>query len=891
MRDRACDRLQPHAVFTSQAPAPPASVREVTLHSRHPLPPKPLPGRVRRLIRGAQARLAWERFAPAWLAAALAVLVFLAGAWAGVWERIGDPWRGLALLAAIATIGWTAWRARGLKLPTRSAAKRRLEADNDLPHRPLDALEDSPATHERGWSRFVARQEAATRDLRGARRRPVLHPYDRFYLRFGVPALAALAFAVGYGDNAERVRQSLLPVWQSGVDASDASFEAWVDPPDYTGRRPVTLSADAQDNIPEGSEFVARVSGVRSLPRMRLVTPDGSRRLTAKRLGPESFEVRTVLDEPATASLRLGSRRQVWDLDVVADRPPAVSFADTPEADKRDRLALTYDLDDDYGVESLSLELVPLVDEGEAPTAPDRADIPLRGAPVASADDASQPIDLSRHRWAGRKARGVLVATDGAGHVARSEPAYFTIPDKIFVEPLAKAVVEQRALVLEGLLAGEYGPEQSDPTRPYFSTWEPERRLARAPEQLRHAALLIDAVTEMPDETFTDPAVYMGLRNAASRLRYAREAGALESLPDDLWGVALRAEFGKLGTALEDMRRAQEALNAAIARRAPQREIDTLFDRYNEAVDRYIETLSENAEEADDVAQPGGGQGRSVDEIQELLDAIEEANRIGDTEGARIALARLAELLENMRIQRQQGGGGGGQGGQPGGEMSEEMRESLEDLAELLGEQRDLRDDTEQAEAAEREGGQSGGEQGEDDGEAQGPGEEDGDGEDGSGTSPGELADRQDELQDGLGTLQELLPESEVGGEAGQEAGEALGEARQFMEIAEDALANGNFGEAQAAQDEAIARLRQAGRGLAEALAAERDDQQSAQGNRNPLGQTDEAGEMGDRDQDIDSRSPAERSREILEELRRRAAEQDRSREERDYLERLMKRF
>jgi hypothetical protein len=42
---------------------------------------------------------------------------------------------------------------------------------------------------------------------------------------------------------------------------------------------------------------------------------------------------------------------------------------------------------------------------------------------------------------------------------------------------------------------------------------------------------------------------------------------------------------------------------------------------------------------------------------------------------------------------------------------------------------------------------------------------------------------------------------------------------------------------------------------------------------------------------DIELRDNATRSREILEELRRRAAEQERQKQERDYLERLLKRF
>ena len=143
----------------------------------------------------------------------------------------------------------------------------------------------------------------------------------------------------------------------------------------------------------------------------------------------------------------------------------------------------------------------------------------------------------------------------------------------------------------------------------------------------------------------------MGLRHARSQMRHAQSVAELQGLPEDLWRIALRAEFGVLGTALEEMREAETALREGIARRASKREIDALFERYNLAVDAYTEELRQKAleEGVEDGGGGGGGQNSgSLEEIQELLKAIEEANAAGDTEGARKALARLAEVLENM---------------------------------------------------------------------------------------------------------------------------------------------------------------------------------------------------------------------------------------------------
>ena len=58
-----------------------------------------------------------------------------------------------------------------------------------------------------------------------------------------------------------------------------------------------------------------------------------------------------------------------------------------------------------------------------------------------------------------------------------------------------------------------------------------------------------------------------------------------------------------------------------------------------------------------------------------------------------------------------------------------------------------------------------------------------------------------------------------------------------------------------------------------------------------PLGRSDGGFDDGTDTADIDNQDNATRSRELLEELRKRAAEQEREVEEREYIDRLLKRF
>ncbi|MEP3655262.1 MAG: DUF4175 family protein [Litorimonas sp.] len=877
----------------------------------------------KRLVARARVRLFWETYAPTLAPGFLAIGIFIFGAWLGFWQWIGDPVRLMALSITLFFLARSVLRALSLRRPTYSDARRRVELDSGQAHRPLDVLDDRPALSADIWPAHQKKALNQARLLHRATPQAALAPIDPYYLRFILPLvlLATAVFMAGF--SFERLRTAVSPSWQSPIRANQISYEAWIDPPAYTGRPPIYFKDGANVAVPAGSEFVARISGVKTPPRPRLSSGWRSKFLTPKRLGAKSFEIREVINDTSNIEFRVGLTRKSFDLNVSDDLPPEVEIVEPPEADKRDRLTLVYGLKDDFGVETLQLEMSLLKDGIDPETAFEDAtilaNIPLPSSSQTSVDSAKAALDLSKTRYAGRKVIGRLIATDGAQQTGLSKPAWFTVPDKIFVEPLAKAVSEQRTLVMAGL-DETYKPEPKpkwEPSDGFWNEYEPRLHWDRAPAPIQRATLLIEAVTDEPAGLFKDPAVYMGLRHARSQMRHAESLVELQGLPEDLWRIALRAEFGILGSALEEMREAEAALREGIARRASKREVDTLFERYNLAVDAYTEELRRKAQEEGNVSEGGSGgggqQSGSLDEIQELLKAIEEANAAGDTEGARKALARLAEVLENMQIQLSQGGGGGSGGEPSGGDMSEEEKQQLEDLADLTGKQRDLQDETEQAERndqseEELDPQELARRQAElrdlldnlgDTLPTEGEGEQSESGENGEG-EPGNGQDGAQSGEDGTDPGAGTEPGAEPGqgtepGEAGsggsgnlqEQFSEGIGAAEEAMRRSEEALQQGNHAGAGEAQQDAIRALREAGEALAEAVS----EGQAEENGNDPLGRSDDGFDSGNDTADIDDRDNATRSRELLEELRRRAAEQQREAEEREYLERLLDRF
>jgi hypothetical protein len=127
-----------------------------------------------------------------------------------------------------------------------------------------------------------------------------------------------------------------------------------------------------------------------------------------------------------------------------------------------------------------------------------------------------------------------------------------------------------------------------------------------------------------------------------------------------------------------------------------------------------------------------------------------------------------------------------------------------------------------------------------------------------------------------------------------------MGEAERSMKGAVDSLDEGQPGTAADAQGNALDALQRSARAMAEQFQRQfgRMPGQGQEGldrfgnRRDPFGRTRPQGRYEDTgDVEIPDKSDMQRAREILDELRRRAGERTRPAPERDYIDRLLRRF
>ena len=787
--------------------------------------------------------LFWERFWPAIWPAIAIIAVFIALALMGAPAAFGGwPHVALLVLAALALLLGLRRGLSGLRAPTGEEARRRLETESGLQHRPLTVIEDrlSPTADRASqalWNAHVRRMREAIRRLRVGWPRPGLGRRDVYALR----AIVFLALIVGLSaagrDGFERIARAFTPDL-SPPPAVPARLDAWINPPQYTGMAPFQLNAEVLEGyrLPAGSILLARVYGGRGQPQLEI----GRDRKAFETVDRLNHELEYKIEGGERLTVRQEDRLLGdWPVEVVPDRIPTIGLSHTPGATERGVLRLDFTAADDYGLMGARAEFrLAQNDRGEVLARP----LPL---PALGAREAAESSfhDLTPHPWAGMEVMLRLVAVDGLEQTGESIDFRFTLPERQFRHPVARAVIEQR------------------------------KNLVRAPEARRMISIALEAIAEAPETYDDDVVVSLALSAAAARLKYDRVGSSVAPVIDLLWDTALRIEDGRLSLAERELREIQQQLMDALARDADESEIERLMDRLQEAMQRYLQALAEQAmQRAREGEQPlpYDPEARTIDseQLQQMLERARELSRLGARDAARELLRQLQEMLENLRSG-------------PMMAMPPEMRgadQAIRDLGNLMRDQQQLMDRTfRQSPRARERGLTDRGQRGEQQGRDPSRGMEG-------------MSDEQEALRRRLGEVMRQLGE-QMGDIPG-----ALGRAERAMRDARESLSEGQAGEATEFQGRAIDQLAEGMRGLAQEMARQMG---RGQGNEleggpfeeDPLGRPSARGGMDTSTVEIPDKADVQRAREILDELRRRAGEGFRPELELEYIDRLLKRF
>ncbi len=829
-------------------------------------------------LQRARWSIGWERAWPSLARVLCVVGLFLIASWAGLWLALSPVARTVALALFVIALVATLYPLLRFRWPTREEGLARLDRGSGIRHRPATALTDTLASQDplarALWQAQRERALASLKRIRAGLPSPRLPLHDPWALRALVLVLLVATWFAASGERGARIMAAFD--WNGVIAPSNVRVDAWVNPPPYTAKPPIILSAANKDAtntdaaalaVPSGSTLIVRSSGgaldVALTGGVAEVAPAGD-------APAGTNEKHYTITGDGTAQVRAPSGQPVWKFAATGDRAPTISLAKDPERQARGSLLLAYKLEDDYGVTEAHAQFAPKPGDGKGAKPRPLFDPPSFSLVLPNArtrNGVGQTVkDLSEDPYAGAEVLLTLTAKDESGNEGRSEAVATRLPERLFTKPLPRALIEQR------------------------------RNLALDANYKDQVVFALEALLIAPEAFTPEAGHYLGLRSVLVQAQRARTDAALKELVASLWSLAVTIEDGDITDVDKALKAAQDALKQALERGASDEEIKKLTENLRAALDKFLKQLAEQMKQnPQQLARPLDKNTKVMrqQDLNNMIERMERLSRSGDKDAARQLLEQMQQMLENLQM------------AQPGQGGDDEMQQSMNELNDMIRKQQQLRDKTfkeGQDQRGERRRGQRGDK------------------------SMGDLQQDQQGLRDRLKKLQEQLARQGMGqgqkgqkgqqGQQGQQGqgqqgqsgdqdgddGDGLGDADGAMGDAGGQLGDGDADGAVGSQGRALEALRKGAQSLAQQMQQGEGEggqdgpgnnpgrQQGAARNSDPLGRPLRGRDLGD---DLSVKIPGEidvqRVRRILEELRRRLGDTTRPQLELDYIERLLK--
>ncbi|OKO73930.1 chemotaxis protein [Bradyrhizobium sp. NAS80.1] len=589
-------------------------------------------------LKRATYAIAWERAWPHLARLLTVVGLFLVVSWAGLWLAVPFVARaiGLVVFAGIAIAAL--FPLLRFRWPSREEALSRLDHGSGIRHRPATTLTDTLTSQDPVaqalWQAQRERTLASIKRIRAGLPHPRIALHDPWALRALVMVMLVATFFAAGDERAMRLGAAFD--WNGVLAPANVRVDAWVTPPLYTGRPPVILSAANKEAaalpasgplaVPAGSTLIVRSSG----GNLDVVTSGGLKEVAPAEATPKGTnEKHFAITGDGTAHVRAPSGQPQWAFTATPDRAPTIALVKDPERQARGALQLSYKIEDDYGVTSADAQigLRPAnAKDGNKDSSKDAArplfqppQFPLVLPNARTRNGVGQTVkDLSEDPYAGADVTLTLTAKDEAGNEARSEPFNMRLPERLFTNSLARALIEQR------------------------------RILALDANKNSDVYAALDALMIAPELFTPDAGCYLGLRSLALQLEAARTDDALRDVVASMWAFAVTIEDdGVAGSVNAALRSAQDALKRALERGASEDEIRVLTQKLREAMAGKVRDLARRAEQ-----NPLGPRQPFPAEVQLILDKAVELRQ--KTQNATPEqLEELAQQQDALRLQLQ----------------------------------------------------------------------------------------------------------------------------------------------------------------------------------------------------------------------------------------------
>ncbi len=717
--------------------------------------------------------------------------------------------------------------------PSQRAALIRLETDNGLHHHPLLALLDQPARKKLSgqaeiiWLTHQNRMIRSVRRIRRPSPRSYLYKKDPYSLRALLILLLVLGAIEARFDWQDRFGRAFHIAQEQSV-AGNWTLDIWITPPPHTGLGSRYISLNAAD-----IETYDEAGLLRFAQHSEIMI-----RLAQYKTGADLSFSTGIFEEPFQ-NLSQGA----YSYETVFDQGSQLIIKNDDDVLFRQSVDLLPDRapqvsakiqEDRLGRGQLRLSFAAEDDFGLNEVA-----LSIRKAEGAS----SEPFELTRV-VSGKKATGMfsrnLADHPWAGQRVIITPKAVDNFGQTALGDALEAVLPQRhfrhpvAVRLIAIRRDLYQPSAEDRIFGQFEL----RKILTSPH-------MFDG----------DVTVYLALKVASQRLRHYTQDDEMNRIRAILWEVALRLDEGAAGTQRNVLEDLSQKMQDMMAQGSDNAAMEALFEQMNQSLDQYLQRMIESnaqMQEFKEAASAADAEMIGRDQMQEMLNKARELMRQGDLAGARALMEQFQSILSRLAQQPK-----------PDPDQMQQAKETMDGLRQLKSDQQNLMDRTFKRVRN----------------------------QDGPSLSSTRQAIVESEDQEKL--LQRLHEQIQAMKKMSMKPSRDLRDAMQNMERAAQSLQRGLDEDALQAQMRAVDKLSSGLKDAAQRMARQMGMMPMGQQlpGTDPLGRGRGGRIVTPNGQTLPNERTIHRSREILQELYRRAGQKGREPEELEYIDRLLDRF
>lgn len=583
---------------------------------------------------------------------------------------------------------------KGFRLPSADQTDRRLETESNIMHRPLSSLRDKNSLPEQSesrhlWQKAQLRFQKDIKHLKIPMPRSAVSGKDPFALRYVVAVALMIGIFVTGQNSLTQVKSGFAPALPlpsfSLADKISGQIQVDITPPAYTGIAPIKLQSSvisADDDplkIIDGSQMKLQVFGGFFTP---YVIQNGEKKAlikTTKNIWTYGTELTRA--NSGFVKIRQGLKtRDLMNINVIEDIPPTVSWGD--EKDNKDNKAnttkdgflnLPVKTQDDFGVKSLYLSVDIDPDHKNTPSLyqPYQNERIVRTAPQTETE-LTMTYDLAWHPWAGLPVLASITAMDDLGQTSQTQQIKITLPEKSFLDPVAKKFVALRKTLLEDGITNKAIQSKSD--------------------IIEHTEYVI----LRPHLYRGDISIFMTLNSLRLRLAHAGKVFDNKDVRVDaieiLWDIAVRLEDGNLPAAVDNFQNAAEKLRKTLENPdATDADIADAVNNLQQAMAAYFQEMAKTmqqriqSENMPNMDYQQAMQNRTnLNALAEFLERLQSKAFSGDKAEAQTMLGQLDRFMQNMQSI---------QNTVPSKEMQQAMQD-MKDIQDLIAQQSALMQET-----------------------------------------------------------------------------------------------------------------------------------------------------------------------------------------------------